>query len=68
MVTLVKGDLSSNPDIIDIDADYKEPLLCSVYPPDIYIRNLYCAVSMLLIYIYIYSNFRVAEVCIVDAC
>jgi hypothetical protein len=49
MVTSVKGGLSSNPDVIDIDADHKELRLCSVYAPDIY------------------SNFRVAEVCIVDA-
>ncbi|KAF5466670.1 hypothetical protein F2P56_016577 [Juglans regia] len=28
--------ISSNPDVIDIDADYMEPQLCSVYAPDIY--------------------------------
>jgi cyclin A len=38
----------SNLDIIDIDADLKEPRLCSIYAPDIY------------------SNLRVAEVCITD--
>lgn len=53
MVASVKGGLSgdvisSNPDIVDIDGDYKEPQLCSVYAPDIY------------------SNLRVAEVCVVD--
>jgi hypothetical protein len=46
----LSGDMtiSSNLDIIDIDADLKEPQLCSIYAPDIY------------------SNLRVAEVCITD--
>ncbi|XP_018847567.2 cyclin-A2-4-like isoform X1 [Juglans regia] len=28
--------LSSNPEVLDIDADYKEPQSCSVYAPEIY--------------------------------
>lgn len=42
MVSPVKGGLSGDmlisnmPDITDIDADHKDPQLCSVYAPEIY--------------------------------
>ncbi|OWM78216.1 cyclin-A2-3-like isoform X2 [Punica granatum] len=33
---LLSEDIPSNPEIINIDADKKNPLLCSIYAPDIY--------------------------------
>jgi len=66
MVLPVKAGLSGDmlisnmPDITDIDADHKDPQLCSVYAPEIY-SNLrvaeVCAVDRYLSFICIILSF-----------